>query len=68
MNTKTLSSNWAIAKAKLKQKYGQLTDNDLTYVEGREEELIGRLAKLTGNSPEEIECYLDDECGCGCAD
>jgi uncharacterized protein YjbJ (UPF0337 family) len=39
---------------KLKQKYGQLTDDDVSYQEGKEDELIGRLQKKLGKSKDEI--------------
>jgi len=58
MNTQTLKGNWHIAKGKLKQKYANLTDNDLRYVEGKEEELVGRIQKITGARREEIEHLL----------
>lgn len=38
--TDKMKGNWNIIKGKLKQKYGDLTDDDLTYVEGQEDELI----------------------------
>jgi uncharacterized protein YjbJ (UPF0337 family) len=60
MNTQTLKGNWHIAKGKLKQKYANLTDNDLRYVEGKEEELVGRIQKITGARREEIEHLLVD--------
>lgn len=63
MNQLTMKGNWNIAKGKLKQKYANLTDDDLTYVEGKEEELFGRLQKKTGQTREEIEHTLRD-CGC----
>jgi len=64
MNTLQLKGNWNVIKGKLKQKYGDLTDNDLTYVEGQEDELIGRLQKRTGKTRDEIERALNDSCGC----
>ena len=42
------------AKGKLKQKYAQLTDDDLKYAEGKEDELVGRLQKKLGKSAEEV--------------
>lgn len=60
MNTQTLKGNWNVTKGKLKQKYAQLTDNDLEYAEGREEELIGRIQKKVGASRDEIERFFDD--------
>ena len=64
MNTTTLKGNWNIVKGKLKKQYGQLTDDDLTYTEGAEDELIGRIQKKTGESRERIERFIDKDCGC----
>ena len=66
MNTLQLKGNWNIIRGKLKQKFADLTDNDLTYVEGKESELIGRIQKRTGKTREEVERALDEECNrCG---
>jgi uncharacterized protein YjbJ (UPF0337 family) len=54
MNDLELKGNWNELKGKLKQKYGELTDDDLTYVEGKEDELFGRLQKKLGKSKDEI--------------
>ncbi len=64
MNKLTIKGDWNIAKGKLKQKWAQLTDDDLQYVEGREDELLGRIQKRTGQSKEIVEKYLRDTCGC----
>ena len=63
MNTDTIKGNWNVTKGKLKQRYAQLTDNDLTYIEGQEDELLGRLQKKTGQSREELEKFLNEEWG-----
>ena len=55
MNKLEVKGNWNIAKGKLKQKWASLTDNDLTYVEGAEDELIGRIQKRTGENRDAIE-------------
>jgi uncharacterized protein YjbJ (UPF0337 family) len=60
MKTELLSGNWNLIKGKLKKKYGQLTENDLTYVEGEEDELLGRLQRKTGQTREELERFLDE--------
>jgi uncharacterized protein YjbJ (UPF0337 family) len=54
MNKLELKGNWNQIKGVLKQKYGELTDEDLIYAEGKEDELIGRLQKKTGKKKEEI--------------
>jgi uncharacterized protein YjbJ (UPF0337 family) len=45
---------WNEAKGKLKQKYGQLTDDDLAFAEGKDDELLGRLQKKLGKTKEEL--------------
>ncbi len=54
MNKLHIRSNWNLIKGKLKQKYGELSDDDLAYIEGKEEELLGRLQKKTGKAKEEL--------------
>ncbi len=66
MNTLQLKGDWNITKGKLKQKYAKLTDNDLRYTEGQEEELIGRIQKRTGETREAVEKAIDECCSCGC--
>ena len=64
MNTATIKGNWDIAKGKLKQKYAQLTEDDLIYAVGQEDELLGRIQKRTGRPRSEIESFLCYECDC----
>ncbi len=59
-----LKGNWNVTKGKLKQKYANLTDSDLLYEEGKEDELIGRIQKRTGAARDEIDRYLKEDCGC----
>jgi uncharacterized protein YjbJ (UPF0337 family) len=54
MNNLELKGNWNEVKGKLKQKYGQLTDDDLNLAEGKEDELIGRIQKKLGKTKDEI--------------
>ncbi|MFO7934981.1 MAG: CsbD family protein [Bacteroidales bacterium] len=54
MDKLNIKGNWNLIKGKLKQKYGELMDEDLTYAEGKEEELLGRLQKATGKAREEL--------------
>ncbi|RMF25860.1 MAG: CsbD family protein [Bacteroidetes bacterium] len=54
-----LKGNWNVLKGKLKQQYAQLTDDDLALLEGKEEELLGRLQKKLGKTKEEILAILD---------
>jgi uncharacterized protein YjbJ (UPF0337 family) len=54
MNDLKIKGNWNVAKGKLKQKYADLTDDDLKYTEGKEDELLGTLQKKTGKAKEEL--------------
>ncbi len=58
MNTLTVKGDWNIIKGKLKQRWGQISDNDLEYAEGKLDEVIGRIYKATGESREEIGNYI----------
>ena len=67
MNTLEIKGDWNIIKGKLKQKWANLTDNDLRYTEGQQEELVGRIQKLTGETREVVENAIKDcSSSCGC--
>ena len=59
MNKLQFRGSWNEIKGKLKQKYAQLTDDDLTYTEGKDDELIGKLQKKLGKSAEEVRQMLE---------
>lgn len=59
MDNLRFKGNWNEIKGKLKQEYADLTDDDLTYVEGKEDELLGRLQKKTGQSKDELRRKID---------
>ena len=63
MSTLTAKGNWNIVKGKLKQKFAQLTDDDLQFIEGKEDELIGRIQKRTGEAKEKVQQAMDECCG-----
>jgi len=54
-----MKGNWNEVKGKLKQKYGQLTDDDLTFAEGKEDELLGRLQKRLGRTRDELRAEIE---------
>lgn len=54
MNKLQFKGEWHELKGKLRQKFADLTDNDLDYTEGQEEELLGHLQKKLGKSQDEI--------------
>ena len=55
-----MEGSWNEVKGKLKQKYGQLTDDDLTFAEGKEDELLGRLQKRLGRTKDELRAEIED--------
>lgn len=54
-----IKGNWNEIKGKVKQEYAELTDDDLTYQEGQEDELLGRIQKKTGKGKEEVKNFID---------
>ena len=67
MNKLEIKGDWNIAKGKIKQKWAKLTDDDLQFVAGKEEELLGRIQKRTGETREAVEKAITD-CGCCSSD
>lgn len=64
MNTLEIKGDWNIIKGKLKQSWASLTDDDLQYVDGKSDELLGRIQKRTGATREAVEKTLKDACSC----
>ncbi len=54
-----LKGSWNEVKGKLKQKYGQLTDDDLRFAEGKQDEFLGRLPQKLGKSKEDLRRELE---------
>lgn len=62
MSTLSMKANWNIVKGKLKQKWAKLTDDDLQFVEGKEDELVGRIQKRTGETRDQVESVVAEAC------
>jgi uncharacterized protein YjbJ (UPF0337 family) len=60
MNELQIKGNWNQIKGKLKQKYAELSDNDLQFIEGKSDELLGRLQKKTGKSKEDLKREIEN--------
>ncbi len=58
MDKLEIKGRWNELKGKIKQSYANLTDDDLTYEEGKDDELLGRLQKKTGKSRDELVQWL----------
>ena len=60
MNTDNLKGKWSEIKGKLKQEYADLTDDDLLYEEGKEDELYGRIQQKIGKTKDEVKSWIDN--------
>jgi len=55
-----LKGDWNQTKGKIKQAYADLTDDDLKYEEGKDDELVGRLQKKIGKTKDEVVKWIQD--------
>lgn len=55
-----LKGKWNEIKGKVKQAYADLTDDDLTYQEGKDDELLGKLQQKTGKGRDELVKWLKE--------
>ena len=55
-----LRGTWNETKGKIKQAYGNLTENDLHLEEGKEDELLGKLQRKTGRAKEDLKSWIDN--------
>ena len=69
MNTDTLKGDWKLIKGKIKEKWGKLTDDDLVEINGKREQLLGKIQKKYGVAKDkaehelgEWEKHCDSEC------
>jgi len=59
-NITELKGNWIETKGKLKQKFAMLTDSDLLLLEGKQDEMLGRLQVRLGKTKEEVYRLISD--------
>jgi uncharacterized protein YjbJ (UPF0337 family) len=59
MNKETLQGNWNILKGQVKEKWGKLTDDDLAEVNGKRDQLLGKIQKRYGFAKEKAEEELN---------
>jgi len=60
VNQQTLQGNWNELKGKLREKWGQLTNEDLQMAQGNVDQLVGLIQRKTGEARNAIESFLDD--------
>jgi len=58
MNKEEAKGNWNEQKGKLKQKFANLTDDDLMFAEGKKDEMFGKLQIKLGKTKEELQKVL----------
>jgi uncharacterized protein YjbJ (UPF0337 family) len=67
MNWDQIQGKWQVAKGKVKEQWGELTDDDLDKINGRRERLAGRLQERYGKTKEAVEKEIDKfEHSCSC--
>ena len=54
-----MNGSWNEVKGKIKQEYGDLTDDDLTYEDGKDDELLGRIQRKVGKTKEELKAWIE---------
>jgi uncharacterized protein YjbJ (UPF0337 family) len=60
MNSDQLAGQWKQAKGAVKEKWGKLTDDDLTVIEGNRDQLIGKIQERYGIAREEAEKQVNE--------
>jgi uncharacterized protein YjbJ (UPF0337 family) len=65
VNEQTLQGNWNEIKGKLRNKWGQLTNDDLQQAHGNVDQLIGLIQRKTGEARNSVERFLEDLTGNG---
>ncbi len=54
-----LKGNWNELKGKIKEEYAELTDDELTYQEGQEDQLLGIIQQKTGKTKQQVKEWID---------
>ncbi len=60
MNWDEITGNWTQFKGKIKERWGKLTDDDLTTIAGKRDQLAGKLQERYGYEKDRAERELDD--------
>ena len=60
MNSDQIEGNWKQFSGKIKEKWGKLTDDDLTQVAGKKDQLLGKIQERYGINREEAQKQMDE--------
>jgi len=63
MNWEQIKGNWTQFKGKVKEKWGKLTDDDLTTIAGQKDQLVGKLQERYGTEKDKVEKEVDEFLG-----
>lgn len=67
MNWDQVEGKWEQMKGQVKERWGKLTDNDLTAIRGRRQQLIGKIQEHYGDAKDAVERQVDEFCkNCTC--
>lgn len=57
--TDRVKGNWNEVKGKIKEEYAELTDNDLMYQEGKEDQIVGKIQQQTGKTKQQVTDWIN---------
>ena len=60
MNKDEIGGNWKQSKGKAKEKWGKLTDDDMTVIEGKRDQLVGKIQERYGYAKDQAEKEVSD--------
>lgn len=60
MNWDRISGDWKQFKGQVKQSWGKLTDDDVTYIEGSRDKMVGKIQERYGVAKDEAEKQVRD--------
>ncbi len=60
MNTDELQGKWKQMKGSIKERWGKLTDDDVTMIDGQSDQLIGRIQERYGIAKAEAQKQVDE--------
>jgi uncharacterized protein YjbJ (UPF0337 family) len=60
MNWDLVSRNWRVMRGKVRERWGELTDDDLAVIDGEYEQLIGRIQRRYGLHRDDVELEVSD--------
>ncbi len=60
MESNQLKGSWAIVKGKIKEKWAELTDDDINEIDGKKDQLIGKIQQKYGQTKEQVQQMVEE--------